>query len=103
MLLRIIVASILLALILPELARAHGAAEWIERGGIKNAAGELCCGERDCKETPAQHVTLPAPGYRLPSGMFVPESEAQPSPDGQFWICVWGGQRKCFFAPVPTF
>ena len=31
-----------------QLAYAHGPAEWIQRGGYKNAAGELCCGERDC-------------------------------------------------------
>jgi hypothetical protein len=28
---------------------AHDAAEWIQRGGYKNAIGELCCGERDCR------------------------------------------------------
>jgi hypothetical protein len=31
----------------------------------------------------------------------VPYQEAQPSPDGHYWRCAWGGARKCFFAP-PT-
>jgi hypothetical protein len=29
----------------------------------------------------------------------VPYQEAQPSPDGHYWRCAWGGTRKCFFAP----
>jgi hypothetical protein len=81
-------------------AWAHGDADWINQGGFKNAAGELCCGERDCVVVHAQHVTLPEPGYRVfETGELVPERDAQPSPDGQFWRCQWGGVRKCFFAP----
>jgi hypothetical protein len=81
-------------------AWAHGDADWINQGGFRNAAGELCCGERDCVVVHAQHVTLPEPGYRVfETGELVPERDAQPSPDGQFWRCQWGGMRKCFFAP----
>ncbi|MGD9769470.1 MAG: hypothetical protein AB7U62_17685 [Pseudolabrys sp.] len=76
---------------------------WISRGDYRNAAGELCCGENDCfVVTGVQHVTLPEPGYRLPSGEFIPESETLPSPDGAYWRCEWGGARKCFFAPPPN-
>ena len=34
---------------------------------------------------------------------FIPQSEAQPSPDGQFWRCKRpDGSRRCFFAPPPN-
>ncbi len=84
----------------PTLAHDH----WISHGGYRNAAGEWCCGEGDCFVVPAvQTVTLPAVGYRLPSGEFVPIGEAQPSPDGQFWRCRRpDGSRRCFFAPPPN-
>jgi hypothetical protein len=66
-------------------ALAHGDADWIRRGQHRNAAGEWCCGEGDCFVVRGvQIVGVPAPGYRLPSGEFVPQAEAQPSPDGQF-------------------
>jgi hypothetical protein len=33
----------------------------------------------------------------------VPFSEAQPSPDGEFWRCKRpDGTRRCFFAPPPA-
>jgi hypothetical protein len=33
----------------------------------------------------------------------VPFSEAQPSPDGEFWRCKRpDGGRRCFFAPPPS-
>lgn len=41
----------------------------------------------DCAPTAAQATTLPAPGYRLPDGEFVPQSQVQDSPDGRFWQC----------------
>jgi hypothetical protein len=83
-----------------SLASAHGPAEWIQRGGFKNAAGELCCGERDCFELTSSDVSVTAAGYFVRSTKeTVPFSEALPSPDGQYWRCQWGGARKCFFAP----
>jgi hypothetical protein len=86
-----------------SLARAHGPAEWINTGGYKNAAGELCCGERDCFELAEGDVAVVAVGYFVRSiGETVPFSEAQPSPDGRYWRCQWGGSRKCFFAPPPS-
>jgi hypothetical protein len=83
-----------------KLAYAHGPAEWIQRGGFKNAAGELCCGERDCFELTDADVKITSAGYYVVSiKETVPFSEATPSPDGRYWRCQWGGSRKCFFAP----
>src|SRR4051812_46195429 len=79
---------------------AHGPAEWIQRGGYKNSAGELCCGERDCFELTDGDVKVTAAGYYVVSiKETIPFSEATPSPDGRYWRCQWGGSRKCFFAP----
>lgn len=87
--------------LLATAALAHD--NWIERGQHRNSAGEWCCGAVDCFVTTAQTVTLPAPGYRLPSGEFVPQNEAQPSLDGRFWRCKRpDGTRRCFFAPPPA-
>lgn len=95
------VLAALAALLLLAPAFGHGDGEWIKRGGHKNAAGEWCCGEGDCFVVKGvQTVTLPGPGYRLPTGEFVHQREAQPSPDGEFWRCRRpDGSRRCFFAP----
>jgi hypothetical protein len=53
----------------------------------------------DCVPTAAQATTLPAPGYRLPDGEFVSQSEVQASPDGRFWRCRGGDGARSFFAP----
>lgn len=83
-------------------ALAHGPAQWIQDGKYTNAAGELCCGERDCFELSDDDVTATSAGYYIKSiKETVPYREATPSPDGKFWRCQWGGQRKCFFAPPP--
>ena len=107
------------------IALAHGPADWIMQGQHKNTAGEWCCGEADCfVVTGVATVTTPAPGYRLKGSIledgrerpddkdgrerpddneFIPRSEAQPSPDGQFWRCKRpDGSRRCFFAPPPN-
>ena len=84
-------------------AFAHGPAEWIQRGGFRNAAGELCCGERDCVEISEEDVSITNAGYFVRTiRETVPFSETLPSPDGHFWRCHWGGARKCFFAPPPS-
>lgn len=81
-----------------KLAWSHDS--WINRGGYHNSAGEWCCGENDCNVTSAQHVTLPTVGYRLPSGEFVQEQEATPSPDGAYWVCRRPDKTiRCFFSP----
>lgn len=94
------VSAALLLLAALAFALAHGEAEWIERGGYKNAAGELCCGARDCFELADGDVKITAAGYFVVSKQeTVPFHEATPSPDGRYWHCQWGGARKCFFAP----
>jgi hypothetical protein len=76
---------------------------WISRGGLRNAAGEWCCGEGDCFVVPSEKVSLQADGYHLYGLETVPFSEAQPSPDGAFWRCKRpDGSRRCFFAPPPA-
>jgi hypothetical protein len=98
---RLVLAALVAAATL-SLASAHGPAEWIQKGGYRNAAGELCCGERDCFELAAGDVSVTATGYFVHSiRETVPFNEALPSPDGQYWRCQWGGSRKCFFAPPP--
>jgi hypothetical protein len=85
------------------IAAAHGPAEWINQGGYRNAAGELCCGERDCFTHPVTDVSVTSAGYFVRSkSETVPFSEVLPSPDGNYWRCEWGGTRKCFFAPPPS-
>jgi hypothetical protein len=90
-----------LAVVIPDTA-AHD--HWISRGGHRNAAGEWCCGAGDCLVVTDVHtVSLPGPGYRLPGGEFVPQAQAQPSPDSRFWCCRRpDGSRRCFFAPPPN-
>ena len=98
------------ALVIPD-TLAHDS--WISRGGHRNAAGEWCCGEGDCFVIPGNRIVVTANGYAITtqaaSGTgavqveVVPFSEAQPSPDGQFWRCKRAdGSRRCFFAPPPN-
>jgi hypothetical protein len=83
-------------------ALPHGRAHWIEDGGYRNAVGELCCGERDCVQLPDRDVKVTVGGYYLVGlDAVVPYSQVMPSPDGTFWVCVWGGEIKCFFAGPP--
>jgi hypothetical protein len=99
---RVSLAAVLVGATL-SLASAHGPAEWINRGGYKNLAGELCCGEHDCAELASGDVTVTAVGYFVRSTReTVPFNEALPSPTGSYWRCEWAGVRKCFFAPPPT-
>ena len=93
-----VVPFLLLLMITPALAHDS----WISRGGLKNAAGEWCCGEGDCFMV--EPVRITANGYLImATGEIVPEREAQPSPDGKFWRCKRpDGSRRCFFAPSPS-
>lgn len=84
---------------------AIGHESWINESQFRNKAGEFCCGHDDCfvvhGVTP---VSLPTAGFRLPSGEFVPQSEATPSPDGFYWRCQKSdGTRRCFFYPPMGF
>ena len=53
----------------------------------------------NCAPTAAQMTTLPAPGYRLADGEFVPQSEVQASPDNRFWQCRGNDGTRSFLAP----
>lgn len=85
-------------------AAAHDSADWIRQGEFKNRIGELCCGERDCERLSDGDVKPVDGGFLIRStNEFVPTSETLPvSPDG-YWVCRWGGQRKCFIAPFTGF
>jgi hypothetical protein len=99
-------------LLLGSIALAHDT--WISRGGLRNAAGEWCCGIGDCAVMDPTAVGYTPAGYSV-SGYgtidgkrrefyheLVPAGEAQPSPDGAYWRCKRpDGTRRCFFAPPP--
>jgi hypothetical protein len=79
-------------------ASAHDS--WISRGGLRNGAGEWCCGEGDCFIVPPKNVSTGVGGYTLFGQETVPYAETQPSPDGEYWRCKRpDGSRRCFFAP----
>lgn len=99
-----------------SMARAHGPAEWIQEGHYKNAASELCCGERDCGRLVAGTVEHVEGGFKVNADFqvgegdkaqiihfdtFIPDHEATPSPVGETWICSWGGKIRCFFYVFP--
>lgn len=93
-------------MILCSTALAHDdlhLSDWIGKGGYKSPGGLSCCGVDDCPVvygvTP---VSLPAPGFRLATGEFVPLSESLPSEDQNYYRCHHpNGQRRCFFFPLP--
>jgi hypothetical protein len=94
---------VLLALIFLATAvrhsRAHGEAQWIQDENWKNAVGELCCGERDCHQLAEDDVEVRRDGYFVRSlNVVIPHGQALPSINGRFWVCIWGGEVKCFFA-----
>ncbi len=80
-------------------AAAHDS--WISRGSFKNATGEWCCGDYDCKSY--TKATSTATGWML-DGELVPYDEAMPvpPPDGQVTICRRpDGTRRCVFGLKP--
>jgi hypothetical protein len=108
---RILVAAIVLTACVGWDTLAHDS--WISRGNHRNAAGEWCCGAGDCFIVPKERVMMTGEGYVVIQGPLagvgpqfheaVPFSEAQPSPDGEFWRCRRpNGSRRCFFAPPPS-
>ena len=109
-LIRLALAFATFALVIPD-TFAHDS--WISRGGHRNAAGEWCCGDGDCFVIPKERIMMTGEGYVIIQGPLagvgpqqyesVPFSEAQPSPDGEFWRCKRpDGTRRCFFAPPPA-
>lgn len=113
---RLPLAALALASVITS-ASAHDS--WISRGALRNGAGEWCCGEGDCGLVDRGAVKTTFAGYRIdgfvtigdgPGAIrteiheLVPFSEAQPSPDGEYWRCKRpDGTRRCFFAPPPAY
>lgn len=81
---------------------------WISKGGYKNAAGEWCCGDYDCKAYTGKQVKTEANGW-IVEGEFVPfEENVQVDkkdvvpPDGHLTICRRpNGTRRCVFGLKP--
>ncbi len=100
--LRYLLRSLVLVPALLAVSPAPAHDSWISRGGLRNSAGEWCCGEGDCFSVPASSVQMTGEGYRIFGIEHVPFAEAQPSPDGAYWRCKRpDGSRRCFFAPPP--
>lgn len=96
---RLIVAAGLLV-ITSVITQAHDS--WISRNGLKNTAGEWCCGNYDCKAyDKASSTSL---GWMV-DGELVPFDEALPvaPPDGQVTVCRRpDGSRRCVFGIKPN-
>lgn len=101
---------------MPPPAFAHDS--WISRGGLKNGAGEWCCGEGDCFVVPKSQVKTTNSGLSVTFTQIqpnqrgtgseevnkteiIPYADVQPSEDGEYWRCKKpDGARRCFFGPL---
>jgi len=79
---------------------------------LRNEKAEPCCNGVDCFEIPDSDVTAVPGGYQVHTyGMsgeaisgFVPNARAQPAKEGgNYHLCYWGNQIRCFFYPAPSF
>ncbi|HMN73099.1 MAG TPA: hypothetical protein PKA55_14640 [Rhodoblastus sp.] len=92
---RRVLASILLILGVSH-ARAHDF--WIDGSKVDPVTKSFCCGAGDCRAMPKEMVKVERGGYRLlDTNELIPFLRAQPSPDGEYWVCRWGAETKCFF------
>lgn len=65
---------------------------------------QLCCGKGDAHVLDERTAIARGNGYYLKdTGETIPYGRVQPSPDGLIWAFRWGGETKCFFAPVGSF
>jgi hypothetical protein len=81
--------------------RAHDNPDnWIGQERRKNADGILCCGAGDCHPYTVDEVKVMPDGYHFPDGEVVSFGKAAPSVDHFYWVCRWGGETKCVFAPL---
>jgi len=80
--------------------------------GLLNEKGESCCGGSDCAEISDEDVTPVPGGYQvhIPSfkgqalEAYVPNARAKPAKEGgQYHMCYWDHEIKCFFFPAPTY
>jgi len=109
-------SAVLAGVVISSVALAHGPTEdWIREGGYRDENGHSCCGEQDCKTLGDKEVREIRGGYAfstvfqwadrsVPLAGTVPYSEAPPSLDGKFHVCVkfenGEAKRRCFFASV---
>lgn len=103
------------------LAIAIGLALTVERARGHDAPSgwsypPMCCSNRDCTEIPAERVKEGPEGYRVTlfpgdhafvktqTSFLIPYSEARPSPDGVYHICINEAMRMlCFFAGARSY
>lgn len=97
---------LLLAASLAACANASSAHDfWLNKQKVDPVTKNFCCGADDCRQLPKDQVKVEQQGYLLlDTGEIVGFSRAQPSPDGQYWVCRWGRgtaggpETKCFFS-----
>ena len=73
---------------------------WVDKSISKT--GERCCDAgKDCHKVPAERVMSHRDGVILPdyNNAVIPGDQIMPSEDGRYWVCIWGGKVRCFFAP----
>jgi hypothetical protein len=96
------VGVVALALLIQGPVHAHDDAMWIELGGYLDAAGNRCCGPKDCYRAPAGAIVRTADGWMTPStGRRWRRGEPglYPSEDITAWWCVRDGEVYCIFVP----
>ena len=77
---------------------------WLNGRKVDPVTKNFCCGADDCKVLSKDLVRVEQYGYRLlDTDEVVSFTRAQPSPDGEYWVCRWGAgtktgpETKCFF------
>lgn len=82
--------------------------------GLQNEQGQICCGGTDCGPLADSEVTPVPGGYQVHTkdfapkhikiDAFVPNARAKPAKEGgEYSLCYWGGEVKCFWFPAPSF
>ena len=75
---------------------------WLDHSRVDPRTKLYCCGENDCHLLPVSQAHATKGGYLLDdTSETISWDRVQPSPDGGIWACRWGGETKCFFAPIP--
>ena len=90
-------------------AGAHDHWDWIRQGDFRDAEGQSCCDDRDCKMIPVNSgevIELDGGDFKYtPTGEVIPRSQTRKSPDHHYWRCHWyeNGQevtrKLCFWRP----
>ena len=94
-----IIVVLIASIAVIKVAKSHDS--WISQHSLKNAAGEWCCGDYDCK-TYDKAASVPQ-GWFV-DGQVIPYDEALPiaPPDGVLVICKRpDGSRRCVIGLKP--